>query len=456
MNNELKNLFDAHKELRVQTPLVPLDHLQRKIVEASTQTNWRPIMLAFLGIITTAVVGIVGLSLLSHKDPAVVVVPHSVGSSSAGAQSLSAPSTTIESIPDLPATTSNDRRGDRLHETTEPSKTKEFDIPSSMSGLATLELSREEEVALGIQRSASMLRVPVSTVVQINTPERKLALASMGVDTTRSTITMNGFSNIGLGSLHTLDAGGTFSERPTTPTTLVVTMSYMYTFTDTGWAQRGTTMGWYDELTSFIEDSALRKEFFANLDDNQGIPREQIRIMGGVLGLQGVIVPLHTTIGDTTEGLNNSFTDVFLWFVPNTFLKERLSKSSRERIDHEQRVISQIRSSSVSQAKACETLEQPSVLGICGISENSLSTLAISPQPVSDEATIRFESSVDGAADIALYDMNGVLQNIQIPRATITRGMNAVQINLRSLPSGVYVIRVEGAAGSLSTRLLKR
>jgi hypothetical protein len=76
--------------------------------------------------------------------------------------------------------------------------------------------------------------------------------------------------------------------------------------------------------------------------------------------------------------------------------------------------------------------------------------LAVGPNPARREATLRYELPAAGPASIRVYDAAG--------RAVLERGLAAtragvVRLDLRGLPAGVYLVRLE-AAGHAATRKL--
>ena len=93
---------------------------------------------------------------------------------------------------------------------------------------------------------------------------------------------------------------------------------------------------------------------------------------------------------------------------------------------------------------------------IISTSCNPADAFSISPNPTHNTAVISLVSSSESAADIMVFDTRGALVKSQI--AHITRGGNQIQMELGSLPTGVYVISVEWNNGQMkkSAKLIRQ
>jgi hypothetical protein len=87
---------------------------------------------------------------------------------------------------------------------------------------------------------------------------------------------------------------------------------------------------------------------------------------------------------------------------------------------------------------------------------NPTDAFSVSPNPAHNSVMISLVSSSESAADIMVFDTKGALVKIQ--NAHIIRGDNQIQMELGTLPNGVYVISVEWNNGQTkkATKLIKQ
>lgn len=82
-----------------------------------------------------------------------------------------------------------------------------------------------------------------------------------------------------------------------------------------------------------------------------------------------------------------------------------------------------------------------------------LSMISISPQPATDRVTLRVLSPAVGSLNVRLVDATG--ETVLRKRAvTIIEGEQTVELDLRSLPSGVYGYSVETVYGTVSGKIV--
>ena len=66
--------------------------------------------------------------------------------------------------------------------------------------------------------------------------------------------------------------------------------------------------------------------------------------------------------------------------------------------------------------------------------------LTIYPNPASEKATIEFNVLNHGEATIHITDLIG--KNVSTQKIRVTKGLNNAFINVSTLPSGTYIIKV--------------
>jgi hypothetical protein len=83
----------------------------------------------------------------------------------------------------------------------------------------------------------------------------------------------------------------------------------------------------------------------------------------------------------------------------------------------------------------------------------SISSVSVSPNPVSEQATLTYEMQDDGVVDVSLYNSFGQIVST-LENAPKTRGVHTLTMPLDRLQSGMYEVRVLHAAGGKSARVM--
>ena len=89
------------------------------------------------------------------------------------------------------------------------------------------------------------------------------------------------------------------------------------------------------------------------------------------------------------------------------------------------------------------------ILGDCsslGVNQNALSQVSIFPNPTSDILNLKTPSNVE-VNSVALFDILGKRVNINYSNETI---------NMSALSQGIYILKVETSAGSLTQKIVKQ
>jgi Domain of unknown function (DUF4114)/Secretion system C-terminal sorting domain len=78
--------------------------------------------------------------------------------------------------------------------------------------------------------------------------------------------------------------------------------------------------------------------------------------------------------------------------------------------------------------------------------------IAVSPNPVEDVANVNFKLEERGSALITLSNVNG--QTMMTKSEVFAKGNNNVKLDMTSYPSGIYVLNVISAKGTLKTKIV--
>ncbi|MBD1210014.1 MAG: T9SS type A sorting domain-containing protein [Ignavibacteria bacterium] len=81
-------------------------------------------------------------------------------------------------------------------------------------------------------------------------------------------------------------------------------------------------------------------------------------------------------------------------------------------------------------------------------------TPSLAPNPVSDIATLRFILPTAQGVTIEMYDMLGREVAPPLRFEALSSGMNALPIEMASLPRGVYAVRLRTALGLRATTMM--
>ncbi|MGZ8508653.1 MAG: T9SS type A sorting domain-containing protein, partial [Bacteroidia bacterium] len=132
--------------------------------------------------------------------------------------------------------------------------------------------------------------------------------------------------------------------------------------------------------------------------------------------------------------------DVIMWFQPTEAFLAVLSDTLRTRIMQENPILSNTN---------LDTKKKPSQL------KNI--ELSIYPNPVIDIATINYHLDKDKKVNIALHDISGKLVKVFVRNETRNAGKNSLEIDLKDLIQGVYILSIETADGNILTqRVIKQ
>lgn len=101
-------------------------------------------------------------------------------------------------------------------------------------------------------------------------------------------------------------------------------------------------------------------------------------------------------------------------------------------------------------------IEAPLVLNVMGLRIRE--SARVHPNPMNPSATLTVTTSLDGALDVRLYDVNGRLVRVLAPASWVPAGLHDVSIDGKgsrgeSLASGIYYYRVKSAQGVLTGRV---
>ena len=89
--------------------------------------------------------------------------------------------------------------------------------------------------------------------------------------------------------------------------------------------------------------------------------------------------------------------------------------------------------------------------GAAGASGLTLKTTTVFPNPTSGLTTVSFQGS-EGVVTLRLVDLTGR----QLLRRTLSPGPQSETIDLRGYPKGVYIVQLQDAATSFSSRIISR
>jgi Secretion system C-terminal sorting domain len=78
--------------------------------------------------------------------------------------------------------------------------------------------------------------------------------------------------------------------------------------------------------------------------------------------------------------------------------------------------------------------------------------IAVTPNPVEDIANVSFKLEERGSALITLSNVNG--QTMMTKNEVFAKGNNNVKLDMTGYPSGIYVLNVISAKGTLKTKIV--
>jgi hypothetical protein len=84
-------------------------------------------------------------------------------------------------------------------------------------------------------------------------------------------------------------------------------------------------------------------------------------------------------------------------------------------------------------------------IGPTDVEEITVNTLGISPNPASDFINVNFDSD---ASTIKIFDITGILLN----SFNVESGTHSLNINMSTIPSGVYLLNIINRDGTMQTR----
>lgn len=87
-----------------------------------------------------------------------------------------------------------------------------------------------------------------------------------------------------------------------------------------------------------------------------------------------------------------------------------------------------------------------------GINELNASITGISPNPATDIVSVRFFLSDQNAATLSIIDVNG--RTVREWNHVSSAGVNSVDIDVKDIPSGIYVLQLKSGSQSQNTRLM--
>ncbi|MGZ3885288.1 MAG: T9SS type A sorting domain-containing protein [Bacteroidia bacterium] len=85
--------------------------------------------------------------------------------------------------------------------------------------------------------------------------------------------------------------------------------------------------------------------------------------------------------------------------------------------------------------------------------QNSISWLGISPNPLSDRATLSLSLKQEEAVSVSLYDLTGKLVS-SVFDGKLQAGAGSIHLDTHALNSGLYYISVSTSAGTISRKLV--
>lgn len=142
---------------------------------------------------------------------------------------------------------------------------------------------------------------------------------------------------------------------------------------------------------------------------------------------------------------NEMSQDVIMWFEPTNEFLAVLSDTLRKII------VSEISENQTTNTSALH------IENITVNEEVNSFKLSVYPNPVIDKATINFQLEKDKKVNIALHDISGKLVTIFVRNELKSRGNNSIEIDLKDLIQGVYILSIETADGNILTqRVIKQ
>jgi hypothetical protein len=88
-----------------------------------------------------------------------------------------------------------------------------------------------------------------------------------------------------------------------------------------------------------------------------------------------------------------------------------------------------------------------------GRQPSAVSRLLISPNPFSGTATIRYTLPQAGSYSLKLYDITGQLVTI-LAEGFRSAGTSSLRLSPSSFASGLYILKLETPAGSVTQKLI--
>ena len=78
--------------------------------------------------------------------------------------------------------------------------------------------------------------------------------------------------------------------------------------------------------------------------------------------------------------------------------------------------------------------------------------IAVTPNPVEDVANVNFKLEERGTALITLSNVNG--QTMMTKNEVFAKGNNSFKLDMTSYPSGIYILNINSAKGTLKTKIV--
>lgn len=159
--------------------------------------------------------------------------------------------------------------------------------------------------------------------------------------------------------------------------------------------------------------------------------------------MMNYLIPVKIKMPYYENDTSKLFTTVTNWYIPNEeFLQaipERYSIIIRKELD----AIYKIESGLLEPEQACKGLSlEDTFFELCKIASDNIKLVDVYPNPITNEANLKFLLLEDRYLCISIHDQNGNFVKNILDWDKLKNGEHNIQINLNSMTSGTYTISI--------------
>ncbi len=141
------------------------------------------------------------------------------------------------------------------------------------------------------------------------------------------------------------------------------------------------------------------------------------------------------------RAMKETYAEYIIWYLPTSEFVNKLPERYAKRIRKELKIIEKVNKGELARNEMCKELEgEKSILGLCDNSSDYIFNANVYPNPVNDNAILKFSAKSESHFSANIYELTGRKLKTIFENKFLKAGNHEEPFNLAEFQSGVYII----------------